>query len=84
MPPAPPARPAVSLSRLQRLRGAAACISPFAREISLILLIKFLLLVLIWWAFFSEPAAKHMRLDPARVEQQLLRVPVTEPSHAQR
>jgi hypothetical protein len=84
MPPVPPARPAAALSPLQRLRGAAARLSPFAREISLILLIKFVLLVLIWWAFFSEPPARHMRIDPARVDQQLLRVPAADPSHAQR
>jgi len=59
--------------------------SPFAREISLVLLVKFALLCLIWWAFFSEPLTRDMQLDPARVERQLLQPsPATEAPHARR
>jgi hypothetical protein len=70
---------------LQRLRAAASGISPFACEITLILLFKIVLLWLIWWAFFSAPVARHMRLDPAQVQQQFLNSTSTaEPAHAKR
>ncbi len=55
--------------------------SPLAREITLVLALKFLLLWLLWQAFFSPPVARHMRLDSAHVQRQLLYSPST-PEHA--
>jgi hypothetical protein len=52
-------------------------LSPFAREITLVLLLKFLLLWLMWQAFFSQPVAHHMRLDSAQVQRQVLNPPPT-------
>ena len=55
------------------------------REIALILVLKFVLLWVIWWAFFSDPAARHMQLDLSQVQQQLLNPAFpTEPAHAKR
>ncbi len=39
------------------------------------LLLKFTLLYLLWHAFFAHPAAKHMHLPTATVEQHLLTPP---------
>ena len=81
-----PSVPATSsLPVLQRWRGAISRLSPLAREIALVLVVKLLLLGLIWWAFFSAPAAPRMRLDPDRVQQQLLQsTPTTDAPHAKR
>jgi type II secretory pathway component PulM len=81
-----PSTPAASSPHLlQRWRGAISRLSPLAREITLALVLKLLLLGLIWWAFFSEPAARHMRLDPDRVQQQLLQsTSITDAPHAKR
>jgi hypothetical protein len=49
--------------------------SPLAREITLVLVLKFVLLWLLWQACFSQPLATHMRLDPARVADRLLHTP---------
>lgn len=46
---------------------------PLAAEIALLLAIKLILLFAIARLFFAEPQARHMRMDPARVEQRLLR-----------
>jgi hypothetical protein len=55
------------------------------REIALILVLKFVLLWVIWWAFFSDPAARPMQLDLSQVQQQLLNPAFpTEPAHAKR
>jgi hypothetical protein len=43
---------------------------PLAREITLVLLIKFFLIFAIWWAFFSKPTADS--LTPEQVSQALL------------
>jgi len=61
-----------------------ARLSPYAREISLILIVKALLLGLIWWAFFSEPVARHMRVEPAQIDQVILNAPSPETPHAHR
>ena len=81
-----PASPAASsLPFLQRWRGAISRLSLLAREITLVLLLKLLLLGLIWWAFFSEPPARHMLLDPGRVQQKLLQSnSATDAPHAKR
>ena len=81
----PSAPAALSLPRLQRWRGTISRLSLLAREITLVLVLKLLLLGLIWWAFFSEPAARHMRLDPDRVQQHLLQsTSTTDAPHAKR
>jgi hypothetical protein len=81
----PSALAASSLPLLKRWRGAISRLSVLAREITLVLVLKLLLLGLIWWTFFSEPAARHMRLDPDRVQQQLLQpTSTTDDPHAKR
>ena len=47
-------------------------LSPLARDIVVVLAVKALLLGLLWYAFFREPAAPEMKMDPLRVEQKLL------------
>jgi hypothetical protein len=81
-----PQHPAASLSPPQRYwRKALSRVSPLACEISLVVALKFLLLWLLWLAFFSQPVARHMRLEPVQVERQLLHVPALEEAgHAQR
>jgi len=81
----PSAPAASSFPLLQRWRGALSRVSLLAREITLALVLKLLLLGLIWWAFFSEPAARHLQLDPDRVQQQLLQsTSTTDAPHAKR
>jgi len=81
----PSAPAASSLPLLQRWRGAISRFSLLAREIALALVLKLLLLGLIWWAFFSAPTARHMWLDPDRVQQQLLQPgSTTDAPHAKR
>ena len=60
-------------------------LSPLAREITAILLMKIALLFSIWWIFFSEPVAHHMKLEPDWVGQHLLQQPPSVGTpHAQR
>jgi hypothetical protein len=56
-----------------------------AREITWVLILKFLLLWMIWWAFFSDPPARPMQLELSQVEHRLL-IPASpsEPAHAKR
>ena len=66
-------------------RSALSRSSPLAREIASVLILKFVLLWLIWWAFFSDPVARHMQLDLSQVQQQLLTPAFpAEPAHAKR
>jgi hypothetical protein len=46
--------------------------TPLALAITLALIVKALILYGLWYAFFSAPQAKHMRMPTARVEQHLL------------
>ncbi len=60
-------------------------LSPLARDVTLILLIKATVLTLIWFAFFRTPAAPRMPMDPQRVERALLATaPATKADHADR
>jgi hypothetical protein len=65
-------------------------LSPLARDITLILIVKAIVLGLLWFAFFRSPAAPRMAMDPQRVEQNLLApaapvpAPSLEPPHAVR
>jgi len=55
------------LTRLPRLTNM-----PLGIEIALLLVLKITLLTILAKAFFSEPQAKHMHMDPALVEQHML------------
>jgi len=59
--------------------------SPLARDITVVLIVKAIVLALLWFAFFRAPAAPHMAMDPQRVEQKLLApAPIPELPHAVR
>jgi len=47
-------------------------LSPLGRDLVIILILKFAALALLWWIFFSQPTATHMRVEPSRVEARLL------------
>ena len=68
--------------------AARACgtrLSPLGRSITLVLLVKVILLSLLWWAFFREPAAPHLAMDPQLVAQRLFAAnPAPEITHADR
>jgi hypothetical protein len=51
-----------------------------ARDISIILAIKFALLMALKYSFFNHPQAEHMMLPPEQVAQALLSVPAQHPS----
>jgi len=53
---------------------------PLAPAITLALIVKVLILYGLWYAFFSAPQAKHMRMPAAKVEQHLL-APAPPPTH---
>ena len=54
--------------------------SPLARDLTLILIAKAIVLALLWFAFFRSPAAPHMAMDPQRVEQNVLATTVLAPA----
>ncbi|CAE6844142.1 hypothetical protein R75461_07164 [Paraburkholderia nemoris] len=58
-----------------------------ARDITVVLAIKLVLLMALKYAFFNHPQAEHMSMSPAAVAQALLAVPGPHPSqgdqHAQ-
>ncbi len=49
----------------------------FARDIVIVLAIKFALLLALKFAFFNHPQARNMSLPPAQVAQALLSVPAS-------
>ncbi|WP_109479320.1 cytochrome oxidase putative small subunit CydP [Paraburkholderia sp. C35] len=51
----------------------------FARDIAIVLAIKFALLFALKFAFFNHPQAQNMSLPPAQVTQALLSVPMSAP-----
>ncbi|MEO8303469.1 MAG: cytochrome oxidase putative small subunit CydP [Betaproteobacteria bacterium] len=55
-------------------------LSPLARDIIVILIVKAIVLTLLWYAFFRAPAAPRMKMDPVRVEQRFL-APLPETPH---
>jgi hypothetical protein len=56
--------------------------SPLAREIIVVLVVKAILLFGLWYAFFRAPAAPGMAMDPALVEHKLFApAPLAEPPH---
>jgi len=59
--------------------------TPLARDIVIVLVVKAVVLTLIWFAFFRAPVARHMSMDPKAVEQQVAGPRATpEPAHAVR
>jgi hypothetical protein len=52
---------------------------PLALEITLVLIIKFVIIFLLWKAFFSQPQAKKMLVPMPQIEQHLLSVPANKP-----
>src|SRR5688500_7284352 len=68
-----PASPTARLvRRLAAARSWWRALSPLGRDIVVILIAKTIALTLIWLAFFREPAAPHMSMDPQRVESRLI------------
>ena len=68
-----PANPApASPRRNGAWRARFARGSPLARDIGVILVVKAVALCVIWLAFFRDPVAPEMTMDPQRVEQKLL------------
>jgi hypothetical protein len=51
-----------------------------ARDIAIILAIKFVLLMALKYTFFNHPQAEHMMLPPEQVARALLSVPAPHPS----
>ena len=45
--------------------------SPLARDIVVILVVKAVVLYVLWFAFFRTPVARHMTMDPKAVELQV-------------
>ncbi len=76
----PPARPAG-----WRDRVAAWARGPtLARDISIVLAFKLVLLVALKYAFFNHPQAEHMSLPPAVVAAQLLSTTPSAPTQGDR
>ena len=46
-------------------------LSPLARDIVIVLVVKVVVLYFIWFAFFRAPVARHMTMDPNEVAQQI-------------
>ena len=68
-PAPPPARPAGTIG--WRARIAAWARGPtLARDITLVLIVKLILLMSLKYAFFNHPQAEHMSLPPAAVARE--------------
>ena len=60
-------------------------LSPLARDIVIVLVVKVLVLCAIWFTFFRTPVARHMTMEPSEVEQQVAGPGAhPEPAHAVR
>ena len=56
--------------------------SPLARDVVVVLVVKAIVLYVLWYAFFRMPAAPGMTMDPAAVEHMLFApAPLVEPPH---
>jgi len=51
-----------------------------ARDLTIILVIKFVLLMTLKYTFFNHPQAEHMTLPPEQVARALLSAPAPHPS----
>ena len=58
-------------AHLSRLGAWWASLSPLARDITIVLLIKAVLLWLLWFAFFRQPVAPGMAMDAQAVAARL-------------
>jgi hypothetical protein len=58
-------------TRFRSMRWPRLTALPLAAEITILLAVKLALLFALARLFFAEPEAKHMRMDPERVEQHL-------------
>ena len=67
-------------SSLRKRLAAWARGPTLARDIAIVLAIKFALLMVLKYAFFNHPQAEHMSLPPEQVAQALLSVPASHPS----
>ncbi|WP_118180843.1 cytochrome oxidase putative small subunit CydP [Paraburkholderia phosphatilytica] len=68
-----------------RTRLAAWARGPtFARDIVIVLVIKFVLLMTLKYTFFNHPQAENMSLPPAAVAQALLSLPASQVNHGDR
>ena len=57
-------------------------LSPLARDIIIVLIVKAVILYVLWYAFFRTPAAPGMTMDTLVVEQRLLApAPIAEPAN---
>jgi hypothetical protein len=52
-------------------RVQLARMSPLARDITVVLIVKALVLTLLWLVFFRAPAAPQMNMDPHRVVERV-------------
>ena len=60
-------------------------LSPLARDIVVVLVVKVLVLGLLWFAFFRAPVARQMAMEPRQVERQIVAPrPDPEATHAVR
>jgi hypothetical protein len=60
-------------------------LSPLARDIIPVLVVKAGVLALLWLAFFRDPVATQMTMDPQRVERPIVApAPTPEPPDARR
>ncbi|MEP7182590.1 MAG: cytochrome oxidase putative small subunit CydP [Betaproteobacteria bacterium] len=57
-------------------RGARPRLSPLGRDLAAVLLVKFIVLALLWFAFFRTPAAPEMTMAPAAVAARVVGAPV--------
>jgi hypothetical protein len=46
--------------------------SPLARDIVAVLIIKAIVLGVLWFAFFRAPVARQMTMEPRQVERQIV------------
>jgi len=77
-PAAPRSPPPLWQARWQRL-------SPLARDIVIVLVVKAIVLAALWFAFFRAPVAQHMTMDPDRVAERIAAPGIhSEPAHAVR
>ena len=70
-----PPRPALRARLARWVRGPT-----FGRDIAIVLVIKFALLIVLKYAFFNHPLADNMSMPPALVAQALLSVPASHSS----
>jgi type III secretory pathway component EscU len=53
------------------------------RDLAIIVAIKFVILMILKYAFFNHPQAENMNMPPAEVAQQMLSVPLSTMSESE-